>query len=74
MSAESNLITLREESQAWKQLKAERDELLVCIKGILGALDQPITRRLRKENSIFHGDICVIEHFAKAAIEKCKGS
>ena len=32
MSAESNLKTLREESQAWKQLKAERDELLTALK------------------------------------------
>ena len=42
MSAESNLKSLREESQAWKQLKAERDELLVALEECMAELAREV--------------------------------
>jgi hypothetical protein len=54
-------------------LIAAAPDLLEALKGILGALDQPVTRRLRAEHSIFNGDMLVIEHFALAAINKARG-
>ena len=51
-------------------LRSQNAALVTCIKGILGALDQPVTRRLRRENSIFNGDMLCVEHFAADALKQ----
>lgn len=48
-------------------------EMLTALNGVMGLLKQPITERLRKENSIFDGDMHVLEHFVLAAITKARG-
>jgi len=70
---EQNAFVAEGCSNADTRLIAAAPELLTALEGIMGALDQPNTQRLRRENSILHGDLCVIEHFAKEAIAKAKG-
>ena len=56
------------------RLIAAAPELFLAIRGILGALDQPITRRLRADHPIFNADILAIEEFAQIALDKIRGN
>lgn len=55
-------------------LIAAAPELLESLRAVLAVLEQPVTRNLRMESSIFNSDIGMLERFTRAAIAKATGA
>ena len=65
--------TLREESQAWKQLKSERDELLAALKRLVN-FDGKYGGGEKMDFIDYKFNLENIQRQARAAIDKCKGA
>lgn len=70
MNNKTDSEMLNQANVAYLRVCSERNEYQTVLKAVLGFLDQPVTRRLRRQNSVFNADMTVIEHFIKEALAK----